>query len=96
MLGLLVALPAWWRQGSPIVVQWRNLFWSVASVVLFAVSLRLLGMALATFVSCLLALVPVTMPLKTRFILSAVISGLTVLIFAVGLRMILPVWPWSL
>ena len=53
-------------------------------------------MALATFVSCLLALVPVTMPLKTRFILSAVISGLTVLIFAVGLRMILPVWPWSL
>ncbi|ROR26491.1 tripartite tricarboxylate transporter TctB family protein [Comamonas sp. BIGb0124] len=96
VLGLLVALPAWWRQGSPIVVQWRNLFWSVASVVLFAVSLRLLGMALATFVSCLLALVPVTMPLKTRFILSAVISGLTVLIFAVGLRMILPVWPWSL
>lgn len=96
VLGLLVALPALWRQGSPVVVQWKNLACSVASLVVFATLLRSGGVILASFTACLVALVPARMPLRRRFYISAVVSAITVLIFVLGLQMILPTWPWSM
>ncbi|KAF1020719.1 MAG: hypothetical protein GAK30_02322 [Paracidovorax wautersii] len=96
VLGVLIAWPAWFRQGGRIVVQWKNLFWSVISIAFFALALKWLGLVAATFLTCLLALVPSAMPLKTRLLVCASITVLTVLIFSVGLRMILPTWPWSL
>jgi hypothetical protein len=95
VLGALVALPAWWRRGSAIQVQWNNLFWSIASLLAFAATLHLLGVVLASFLAALLALVPSAMALRTRLTVCAVVALLTTLIFPVGLQMILPLWPWS-
>ena len=96
VLGILVALPAWWRQGTGITVQWKNLFWSVLSLAFFALTLKPLGVVVSTFLTCLLALVPSTMTLRTRLTVCAVVSVITVLIFPIALQMILPIWPWSL
>ncbi|CAN7493182.1 tripartite tricarboxylate transporter TctB family protein [Pseudorhodoferax sp. LjRoot39] len=95
VLGVLVALPAWWRRGSAIQVQWNNLLWSIASLLAFATTLHVLGLVLASFLAALLALVPSAMALRTRLTVCAVVALLTTLIFPVGLQMILPLWPWS-
>ena len=95
VLGLLVAVPAWWRRGSGITVQWGNLFWCVASLLAFALTLRLLGVVLASFVASLISLVPSSMALRTRLTVCAVVAVLTTLIFPIGLQMMLPIWPWS-
>ena len=96
VLGILVALPAWWRQGTGITVQWKNLLWCVASLAVFALTLKPLGVVVSTFLTCVLALVPSRMTLRTRLTVCAVVSVITVLIFPVALQMILPIWPWSL
>lgn len=96
VLGILVALPAWWRKGSAIVVQWGNLFWCVAAIVLFGVCLYPVGVVVASFLAALIALVPSAMKLRTRLSVCVAVAVLTTLIFPVGLQMVLPIWPWSL
>lgn len=96
VLGLLVAVPAWWRRGGPITVQWSNLFWCVLSLVAFALALRTLGVVLASFLAALISLMPSAMRLRTRLTVCAVVALLTTLIFPIGLQMILPLWPWSI
>jgi hypothetical protein len=95
VLGLLVALPAWWRRGTGITVQWNNLLWCVAALLAFAWTLQPLGVVLAAFFAALLSLVPSAMALRTRLTVCAVVAVLTTLIFPIGLQMILPLWPWS-
>ena len=95
VLGLLVALPAWWRRGTGITVQWNNLLWSIAALLAFAFTLHPLGVVLSSFLAALLSLVPSAMALRTRLTVCAVVAVLTTLIFPVGLQMILPLWPWS-
>ncbi|THU02494.1 tripartite tricarboxylate transporter TctB family protein [Lampropedia puyangensis] len=96
VLGILVALPACWRKGSAVVVQWGNLFWSVLAIVIFAAALYPLGVVIASFVAALLSLVPSKMALRTRMCVCAVVALLTTLIFPISLQMVLPIWPWSL
>lgn len=95
VLGLLVAVPAWWRRGSAITLQWNNLFWCVLSLLVFAFTLRPLGVVVASFVAALISLVPSSMRLRTRLTVCAVVALLTTLIFPIALQMILPIWPWS-
>ncbi len=95
VLGLLVAIPAWWRRGTRIQFDGGSLFWCVLSLLLFAFTLHLLGVVLASFLTALLSLSPVAMHWRTRLAVSAVVALLTTLIFPIGLQMILPIWPWS-
>ncbi|KQP22646.1 tripartite tricarboxylate transporter TctB family protein [Pseudorhodoferax sp. Leaf267] len=95
VLGLLVALPAWWRQGAGVTVQWRNLVWCIGSLLLFAWTLQPLGVIAASFLAGLLALVPSAMALRTRLTVCAVVAVLTTLIFPMALQMQLPIWPWN-
>lgn len=95
VLGLLIAIPAWWRQGAPIVVQWKSLCWSIASLLAFALLLRTLGVFFSTMVAALVALVPTTLPLLRRFVIATAIAVITTLIFIAGLSMTLAAWPWS-
>jgi hypothetical protein len=95
VLGLLVALPAWWRRGSAIQVDWGSLFWCVASLLVFAFTLHRLGVVLASLVTALVSMAPTTLRWRTRLAVAAVVTLLTTLIFPIGLRMILPIWPWS-
>lgn len=94
-LGLLVALPAWWRRGSRIAVDWDSLFWCVLALLVFAFTLHTLGVVLAAFLTALVSLAPTALAWRTRFAVSAVVALLTTLIFPIGLQMILPIWPWS-
>ena len=66
------------------------------SLLAFAITLRVLGVVVASFLAALLSLVPSAMGLRTRLAVCAVVSLLTTLIFPIGLQMILPIWPWSL
>lgn len=93
ILGLLVAIPAWWRRGSAIQLQWSNLFWCVLSLLVFAVVLQPAGVVLASFVTALISLAPSAMNLRTRLTVCAVITLLTTLIFPIGLQMQLSIWP---
>lgn len=95
VLGLLVALPAWWRQGTKVNVQWGNLLWCIASLLVFAWTLRPTGVVIASFLAALIALVPSTMRLRTRLAVCATVALLTTLIFPVALQMMVPIWPWS-
>lgn len=95
VLGILVALPAWWRRGEPITFQFSNLFWCVVSLVAFAATLYLLGVVVSSFLAALLSLVPSKMKLKVRLTVCAVVALLTTIIFPIGLNMNLPIWPWS-
>ena len=96
VLGLLVAVPAWWRRGTAVTVQWGNLFWCVLSLLVFAFSLRTLGVVVSSFLAALISLVPSSMRLRTRLTVCGVVALLTTLIFPIALQMILPIWPWSL
>ncbi len=93
--GLLVAVPAWWRRGTRIQLDASSLFWCVLSMLLFAFTLNLLGVVIASFFTALLSLTPSTLGWRTRVMVSAVVALLTTLIFPIGLQMILPIWPWS-
>jgi hypothetical protein len=66
VLGLLVAVPAWWRRGTAVTVQWSNLLWCVLSLLVFAFTLKFLGVVLTSFIAALISLVPSSMPLRTR------------------------------
>ena len=95
VLGLLVALPAWWRRGAAVTVQWGNLGWTIASLLVFAWTLPRVGVVVASALAALLALVPSVMSLRTRLIVCAVVAVLTTLIFPLALQMSLPIWPWG-
>lgn len=53
--GVLVTVPAWRRSGSPIKVAWRSLFLVLGSVVVFALTLRALGLVVSTFLAAFIA-----------------------------------------
>ncbi|RDI23451.1 tripartite tricarboxylate transporter TctB family protein [Pseudacidovorax intermedius] len=94
VLGLLVALPAWWRQGNPIRVQWRNLATATACLVLFAALLQAAGVLVAAFAASMVALVPARTSVRQKLVISAAVSALTVGIFVFGLQMNVRTFPW--
>lgn len=95
-LGLLVAVPAFMRQGEPVVVLWKTFALIMVSIVVFAATLKPLGLVLATALSVIVStLADHETRWKGRLIIAAGVALVTYLIFSLGLRMVLPVWPWS-
>lgn len=93
VLGVLVALPAFWRRGTAIAFDGKSLFWAVLSLLVFAAALLHLGVILSSFASALVALMPSALRWRSRLLVSAVVALLTTLIFPIGLQMMLPIWP---
>ena len=94
VLGLVIALPALGRTGTAPKVEPWTLLAVLAAIVIFAFGLSRLGLAGATAVTVLVATLPA--PRKGwvwRGLLAAAITVLTVLVFSLGLRMTLPLWP---
>ncbi len=94
LLGLVVALPALARTADAPKIEPATAIAVLAAIVIFAFSLSRLGLAGATAVTVLVATLPA--PRKGwvwRIVLAAALTVLTVLVFSVGLRMTLPVWP---
>lgn len=94
-LGLLIALPALWRRGQPVLVLWGNWFWSVASLLAFALLLPRLGLFGTALLSALVALMPSLLGRVQRLLVATSVAALTTAIFALGLNMQLRVWPWT-
>jgi len=97
-LGVLVALPAWFRRGSGALdLQWRNFALVLGAIVLFALTLRPLGLLLATFASALLASVAERgFSWRGRLLTAAGVAVLTAAVFIGGLSMTLNLWPAAL
>lgn len=95
-LGVLVALPALFRKGPPVKVQLGNFLFVMGALILFAFTLRTLGMVAATFLASFVATLAdrdITWP--GRFLVSAGVTLVTVLVFSMGLSMVLPLWWWN-
>ena len=96
VLGMLIALPAFFRRGEPIVVAWKTLALVMASIVVFAFTLKVLGVILSTALAVIVASTADNASTwKGRLLTAAGIALITWLVFKLGLGMVLPTWPWS-
>jgi hypothetical protein len=95
ILGLFIAIPAFFREGTTIHIEWKSLLWVLVSIAVFAIALNKAGLILATILSVLAASIPSKSSWKTRVILALCIAAITYSVFLFGLGMVLPVWPWS-
>jgi hypothetical protein len=95
ILGLFIAIPAFFREGTSIEIEWKSLFWVLLSIAIFAIALTTAGLIIATILSVLAATVPSKSSWKTRVILALCVAAITYSVFLFGLGMVLPVWPWS-
>ena len=96
VLGLLVAIPAWFRAGSGPEVSWKTLFIVIGSIVVFASTLQVLGLIFATMLTVVAASLAdneITWP--GRAMLAVAVAPIIYVVFILGLSMTIPVWPWS-
>ena len=96
VLGLLVAIPAWFRRGEPITVAWKTLGLVTLSIIVFAFLLKTVGIVVATMVSVLVSsLADSHISWRARLGVAIGVAAVTWLVFILGLSMVIPVWPWS-
>ena len=96
LLGLLVAVPAWFRAGEGPDVSWKTLFLVIGSVVLFGLTLNTLGLMFASMITVVVAsLADHDITWRTRALMAIGVAPIIYMIFIFGLGMIIPVWPWS-
>ena len=96
VLGLLVAIPAWFRDGEPITVHWKTLALVTVSIAVFGLLLKSLGIVVATIVSVLVSSVADShTSWRARLLVALGVAAVTWLVFILGLSMVIPVWPWS-
>jgi hypothetical protein len=96
LLGLLIAIPAFMRQGEPIVVKWKTFALVLGSIAAFALTLKVLGLILATALSVMISsLADNETRWKGRILLAIGVAAVTYLVFGFALGMVLPAWPWS-
>ncbi|NHI00059.1 tripartite tricarboxylate transporter TctB family protein [Oceanimonas sp. MB9] len=96
LLGMCIAIPAWFRSGEPISTEWGSAFFVIVSIAVFGGLLASGGLVVATLVTVLLALVPerkLTWGTKCKVALG--IALIAYLIFSLGLGMAIKTWPWS-
>ena len=95
-LGVLIALPAFFRRGEPVTVAWKTFGLVMTSLLVFASTLKLLGLVLASALAVLVASLADNTPgWKWRIATAAGIALVTWVVFKLGLGMVLPSWPWS-
>lgn len=97
LLGLLIAIPAFFRRGQPIHVEWKTFVLVMVGIVAFALTLKVLGLVLATALSVVISsLADRDTRWKGRIFLAVGVAAVTYVVFSLGLSMVLPIWPWSL
>jgi hypothetical protein len=94
VLGVLIALPAFFRHGQKITVQWGNAAFVLGAIILFAALLRPAGILLATFAAAFVStLADKDITWLGRVYVSIGVAAVTWGVFIFGLSMRLPVWP---
>ncbi|MBL3567257.1 tripartite tricarboxylate transporter TctB family protein [Rhodovulum sulfidophilum] len=94
-LGLAIALPALGREAGPRPgIEPRAAVAVLAAILVFGFGLFRLGLVGATAAAVLIAALPAPHGGRAwRLVLALAISALTVLVFGLGLRMNVPLWP---
>lgn len=94
LLGVLIILPALARPGPGLEFNWKTLLFVIGAIIAFAFTLRPLGLIIATMAAVFLAAsAERNFSLKGRLLLALGIAALVFVIFRIGLRMNIPVWP---
>jgi hypothetical protein len=94
-LGFFIFLPALFRSGEKIQVDWRPLVCVLGSLVAFSLLLKTLGLVITAALSAAIASMASPMPWRSRIALSIGIAVITYGVFILGLSMVIPVWPWN-
>jgi hypothetical protein len=94
ILGVLILLPAFFRQGQSIEIKWAGLVWILSSIVAFSLSMERLGLLIATVISVLLSTMASSLSIATRIVLSLAIATITYTVFIAALGMNISVWPF--
>lgn len=96
VLGLMIAVPAFFRHGEPVRVAWKTLVLVLGSIVVFALMLKVVGLVIATALAVIIStLADNETRWKGRLLVAAGVSLVTYLVFGLALGMVLPMWPWS-
>ncbi|WP_375057517.1 tripartite tricarboxylate transporter TctB family protein [Zobellella sp. DQSA1] len=96
LLGVLIAIPAWFRAGEPMSSEWGSALFVILSIAVFGGLLTLAGLVVATLVAVLLALVPDRkLGWGTKCKVALGIALITYSIFSLGLGMAIKTWPWG-
>lgn len=94
VLGVLIALPAWFRAGKAAPFAALDALAVLAAIAVFAFGLGRLGLILSTAWATLIASLAAPRPgWLWRVVLTVVVTALTWLIFKQGLQMTVPLWP---
>ncbi len=94
-LGVIIAVPAFFREGTRIRIEWKSLFWVMLSIIVFAVFLNLLGLVITSILTVFASSMASDLTWRGRLILSVSVAVITYVIFGFGLGMLIPIWPWS-
>jgi len=92
-LGVLITIPALFRYGPEVKVNWKGSFWVLLSIFAFAITLENLGLPLATIVAVLAATSASTLRWRSRLYVGISLAVITYVVFILGLRLYIPVWP---
>lgn len=96
VFGLMIAIPAFFRKGHAIHVEWKTFALVIGSLLVFAFTLKVLGLIFATVASCIVStLADRETRWKGRLMIAGGVALITYIVFGLGLRMVLPIWPWS-
>lgn len=94
LLGAVIAVPAWMRGGDPVRIRWSDAAAVMAAILIFGLGIAYLGLVAACFAAVLAASLPAPHPgWRWRVVVACAITGLVYVVFILGLRMGLPVWP---
>jgi len=93
VLGLFIALPALFRAGPSLQINWKGCFWVLLSIFTFAFTLDYVGLPLAAILAVIAATGVGGLRWRTRFILAIAVAVIVYLIFILGLGMNMPVLP---
>lgn len=96
LIGFFIGFTAFFRSGKRINIKFRTLFLVSMSIVVFAGTLKLLGIVLATMLAVAISsMADNDMTWQSRMFVAIGVAFVAWLIFILGLSMVLPVWPWS-
>jgi hypothetical protein len=96
VIGFFIALPAFFRPGSPLKVELKTLLLVALSITIFAFTLRSMGILFATAAAVLISSsADHEMSWKGRLGTALGVAAMVWIVFIYGLDMVLRTWPWS-
>lgn len=94
-LGIIIILKSLVTSGEPISkFAWRPIIWILSAVVLFGLTAKIVGLALAIIMLVLIsAFGGHEFKIKEQLIAAVVLAIGAVLVFVIGLKLPFPIWP---